>query len=182
MTHQSDSSGALQVRDAQPGDQESIRVITLAAYQEYAAQMSAHWEDYRQNILTTLASVTPAEQIVAERNGTLLGTVLLYPVGSVIGTDPQGTPVRLTWPEVRLLAVAPAQRGQGIGAALMKECIRRAWAEGAPALMLHTTDLMQTAMRLYERLGFVRFPELDFHLAPGVTIKGYRLSLESPSN
>ncbi len=182
MAHRSDPSNDLQVRDARPGDQESIRAVTLAAYQEYAAQMPAQWEDYRQNILTTLASVTPAEQIVAERNGTILGTVLLYPGGSIIGTDPQGTLVRLTWPEVRLLAVAPAQRGQGIGAALMEECIRRAQAAGAQALMLHTTDLMQTAMRLYERLGFVRFPELDFHPAPGVTIKGYRLKLESPSD
>ncbi len=182
MAHRSDPSSDLQIRDARPGDQESIRLVTLAAYQEYAAQMLAHWEGYRQNILTTLASVTPAEQIVAERNGTILGTVLLYPAGSVFGTDPQGALVRLTWPEVRLLAVAPDQRGQGIGAALMEECIRRAWAAGAPALMLHTTDLMQTAMRLYERLGFVRFPELDFHPAPDVTIKGYRLKRESPSH
>jgi RimJ/RimL family protein N-acetyltransferase len=38
---------------------------------------------------------------------------------------------------------------------------------------------MQAAIRLYERLGFQRAVELDFELAPGVIIKGYRLSLEA---
>jgi hypothetical protein len=37
--------------------------------------------------------------------------------------------------------------------------------------------MMRAAMRLYERLGFVAAPELDFHPAPGLTVKGYRLSL-----
>jgi hypothetical protein len=37
--------------------------------------------------------------------------------------------------------------------------------------------MMQTAMRLYERMGFVRAPELDFQPAPATTVKGYRLDL-----
>ena len=32
-------------------------------------------------------------------------------------------------------------------------------------------------MRLYERMGFRRLPELDFEPAPAVTVKGYRLTL-----
>jgi hypothetical protein len=42
--------------------------------------------------------------------------------------------------------------------------------------------MMQAAMRLYVRMGFVRAPELDFHPAPGLTIKGYRLNLGSPAS
>ena len=37
--------------------------------------------------------------------------------------------------------------------------------------------MMQTALRMYERMGFVRAPELDFHPAPGFIVKGYRLDL-----
>ncbi len=85
--------------------------------------------------------------------------------------------MEMPWPEVRLLAVAPAARSQGIGAALMQECVRRARRAGTGALSLHTTDLMRTAMGMYERIGFVRAPELDFHPAPGVTVKGFRLDL-----
>jgi hypothetical protein len=34
-------------------------------------------------------------------------------------------------------------------------------------------------MRLYERLGFRRMPELDFEPAPGETVKGFRLDLSA---
>jgi GNAT superfamily N-acetyltransferase len=84
----------------------------------------------------------------------------------------------LAEPEIRLLAVAPAARGQGIGAALVRECLRRARQVGAKTITLHTTEIMSVAMQMYERLGFVRVPELDFHPVPEVTIKGYRYRLD----
>ena len=164
------------IRDARPSDRQAIRDVTLAAYQEYAAHMPGFWDGYRRNIIATLDDVGSAEQLVAEQDDGIVGTVLLYPPRrmQVSRTDS----IEMPWPEVRLLAVAPARRGRGIGAALMQECVRRARKSGARALSLHTTDLMQTAQRMYERMGFVRFPELDFHPAPGVTVKGYRLELE----
>jgi GNAT superfamily N-acetyltransferase len=170
----------LLIRDARPSDRDAIRQVTLAAYREYATRIPAHWEAYRENILATLADVTSAEQIVAEHDGTILGTVLLYPAGTTMSAS-DGASVRRLWPEVRLLAVAPSGRGRGIGAALMRECIRRAGDSGAAALALHTTDIMQAATRLYERMGFLRAPELDFHPAPDLTIKGYCLKLTSPA-
>jgi predicted N-acetyltransferase YhbS len=160
-------------RDARADDQAAIREVTLSAYQEYAAVMQAHWDGYRQSILATLAHVKPAEQIVAEQDGALVGTVLLFPAGTAL-TRPARDSVTLTWPEIRLLAVAPAMRRHGIGAALVRECIRRARQAGSAAVTLHTTDMMQVAMSLYERMGFVRAAELDFEPAPGITIKGYR--------
>src|SRR6266850_792009 len=60
----------------------------------------------------------------------------------------------------------------------MRECIRRARAGGASVLSLHTTDLMRVAKAMYERMGFVRAPELDFRPAPGVTIEGFRGELD----
>jgi predicted N-acetyltransferase YhbS len=167
------TSVPIQVREAEPADQAEIRAMTLAAYTEYASQIPAHWEGYRQNILATLARPEPAEQIVAEQAGQIVGSVLLYPTES--GAD--GRP----WPEVRLLAVHPTARGQGIGAVLMAECIRRAGHAGADALTLHTSPLMRAAVRLYERLGFERAPELDFQPAPDLWISGYRLTLD-PGN
>jgi GNAT superfamily N-acetyltransferase len=98
----------------------------------------------------------------------------MYPPGTAFSTPDEGP---LACPEVRLLAVAPEARGQGIGTALMEECIRRARGLGSPCLNLHTTDMMQVAMRMYERMGFVRAPELDFHPDPKVTVKAYRFDL-----
>jgi GNAT superfamily N-acetyltransferase len=167
----------VRIRDARPGDRGAIEAVTLAAYQQYAALMPAHWDLYRQNIVSTLAAAQPGTQIVADGEGGIVGTVLLYPAGSVMARPGGGT-ITLAWPEVRFLAVAPAARGRGVGVALMQECIRRARQAGARALTLHTTEIMQAAMRLYERMGFVRAPELDFQPVPGVVIKGYRLGLE----
>ena len=167
----------VRVRDAQPGDRGAIEAVTLAAYQQYAASMPALWDGYRQNIVSTLAAARPDAQIVAEGDDRIVGSVLLHRAGTVIAR-PGGGSITLACPEVRLLAVAPPARGQGVGAALMQACIRRARHAGAAALTLHTTEIMEAAMRLYERIGFVRARELDFEPAPSVIIKGYRLDLK----
>ena len=166
----------LTVRGAGPDDRDAIQAVTLAAYQEYTATIGAHWTGYRQNIIATLAAAVPGTQIVALDDDRVVGAVLLYPAGASI-EKPGGTTLTLTWPEVRLLAVAPSARGRGVGGALMNECIQRARSAGSTALTLHTTDLMQAAMRLYERLGFERAQELDLVPAPGIIAKGYRLDL-----
>ncbi len=168
----------LRIRDARADDRDAIRDVTLSAYEEYAAQMPPkHWQAYRQDILATLDQEGPAERIVAEQDGTIVGSVLLYPAGTIIHRA-DGTSVSRDSPEVRLLAVTPAARGQGVGAALIEECARRARRAGASILTLHTTDMMRVAVRMYERMGFVRAPELDVSPAPGVIVKGYALSLD----
>jgi GNAT superfamily N-acetyltransferase len=164
----------LSIRDARADERDAIRALTLAAYDEYRAQ--PFWAGYRRILLATLDAEEEesVERMVAERAGTLVGSVWLYP--------PQAKayahgPVSANWPEVRLMAVAPSARGQGIGAALLRECERRARRSGATMLGLHTQDAMQAAIRLYERAGFVRAPELDFQPPAGVFVKGYHLSL-----
>jgi predicted N-acetyltransferase YhbS len=168
---------ALAIRDARPADVPAIESVTLGAYQQYAAQLPpSFWEAYRANIVGTLADVTPAVQLVAEDGGRIMGAVLLYPAGTAFSSR-EGAAAMADWPEVRLLAVDPGARGQGVGEALMQACIHRARAAGAGALTLHTTPMMEVAMRLYARLGFVHVPELDFEPAPGLTVRGFRLTL-----
>lgn len=154
----------LHIRDVRDTDRAAIRAVTLSAYEEYAAAVSPQFmKDYRQGMLATLDEEGPVERIVAEQDGTIVGSALLFPAGAAIHT-PAGL-IRLDWPEVRLLAVAPSARGQGIGLALMQACVQRARRSGAVVLTLHTTDIMQTAMRLYERMGFVALPNWTSALA-----------------
>lgn len=173
-----ETKGDIQIRDAQDSDLDAMQDVTLAAYEEYAAVMPPFaWEDYRQGMIDAIAGKGPEyEKVVATRDGVIVGSVLLLPAGTILDI-PDGTQMTLELPEVRLLAVPPEMRGQRIGAALMNECIRRARQAGLSALSLHTTDMMQVAMQMYERMGFVRTPETDFHPAPEIVIKGYRLDL-----
>ncbi len=178
MKNQSD----LTLRDAGPEDRAVAQSVTLAAYEEYAAFMPPFaWEGYRRNISETVGDPAPAEHIVAEQNGLIVGSVLLFPPMKDVTPVP-GASFSNEWPEARLLAVLPAARGQGIARALMEECAQRALKASSRYLTLHTGDQMQAARRLYARMGFVRFPPLDFHPMPGVTIEGYRLDLEAPTS
>lgn len=168
-------SPQLVLRDAHPDELAAIHEVALAAYAQYATQMP-HWPMYREGMLATLAKHEGATMIVAEQSGQIVGSVLFYP-----GTTPiYGTPsANAGWPEFRLLAVAPSARGQGVGQALVEECIRRARAMGAMTLGLHTEDLMAGAVRMYTRRGFVREPTTDFYPIPEVHVKGYRLELDA---
>lgn len=167
----------LSVRDARADERDAIRDLTLAAYEDYSAQ--PFWTGYRRTLLATLDAEGPVERIVAERAGALVGSVWLYP--PQVQAYAHG-PVSASGPEVRLMAVAPSARGQGIGAALLDECERRARRSGATTLGPHTVDVMCAAIHMYERAGFVRAPELDFQPPAGVLVKGYRLSLSHLSH
>ena len=75
--------------------------------------------------------------------------------------------------EFRMLAVRPEARGRGVGEALVRECLRRARALGRKRLVLSSQARMQTAHRLYRRLGFVPVPERDWEPLPGVTLHAF---------
>jgi predicted N-acetyltransferase YhbS len=169
-----DGRHALHIRDARPDEHDAIRALTLAACEQYASRMP-HWELYRRDLLATLDQAGPETRIVAEQDGVLVGSVLLYPASANVYTTETAN---AGWPEVRLLAVAPEARGQGVGRALLDECIRRARRAGETVLGLHTEDLMEVAVGMYKRRGFVRVPQFDFSPADGVLVKAYRLRLD----
>jgi GNAT superfamily N-acetyltransferase len=78
---------------------------------------------------------------------------------------------------VRLLAVDQAFRGRGTGRALAQFCIDRARSLGKARVVLHTTRAMQTAWAMYESLGFLPFPEIDFRQG-NLDVFGFSLQLD----
>ena len=77
---------------------------------------------------------------------------------------------------IRLLAVNDDFRGKRVGKALTRFCIERAREAGKARLVLHTTRIMQAAWAMYQGLGFVRFPEIDFRQG-NLDVFGFRLDL-----
>ncbi len=174
----------LAVRDARVDDAQRLMEITIAAYEQYVEVMEPDdWQLYLRHIESTLSKVAHSilkkdgklEQLVAEHDGEVIGTVLLYPPGS----DTYKTEDSKVgdYPEVRLLAVPPSARGLGGGKALMDECVRRARLSGASRLGLHTMAPMHAARHIYERMGFVAVPELDFQPFETLAAEAFVLDL-----
>ena len=149
---------ALSIRDARNEELDRIAQMIRDAYSEYATQMGLErWERYSKDIMDLPSRMAISELIVAEDPGRLLGAVTYYP------HTKQTTPLRWPpgWAAIRLLAVAPEGRGRGIGRALMEECLRRSRERGSVGMGLRTTELMTVAQGMYQRMGFLRTPDLD---------------------
>lgn len=165
----------ISIRNMHENERKIVQDITLAAYEQYAQVVSpSMWKHYQRDILETLENVALDISIIAIQENIIVGSVLLYPANVHVYAD---VPNHAMWPEIRLLAVEPEARGQGIGRALMDECIQRARSAGEEFLGLHTADMMQVAQRMYEGMGFVRVPERDFRPSEEILVKGYVLRL-----
>jgi ribosomal protein S18 acetylase RimI-like enzyme len=145
----------LVVRPARPDEYERIGALTIAAYKTLERD---HLDDgYDEEILDVAGRAATAEVLVAvDHDDTVVGACTFV-------SDPASPWMEWTNPdetELRLLAVDASARGRGVGQALVEACIARSRALGRP-LLLHTTQFMTSASRLYERLGFARMPERD---------------------
>ena len=98
--------------------------------------------------------VQPEGFLVAERDG------------DVVGTCVAGYDGHRGW--VHLLAVAPAHRRRGVGAALMNRAAELLAAAGCPKLNLQVRARSPEAVAFYESLGFAVEERVSMgkHLAP----------------
>lgn len=134
---------------------EEIGALSRRAYEtDYAGQPA----EYLAEIEAVAERAKTAQVWVAvdDATGELCGTVTLPEPGRVLSD--------LARPgecDVRLLAVAHAARGRGIGGLLMQHAIDTARERGASRLVLNTTDEMTGAYKLYERMGFVRLRDRE---------------------
>lgn len=164
------------IRDALDSDRDAIAAVLLDAYSQYSAYLSeAFWLEYRNSILDSVHGDAPAARIVAETNQQIAGSMLLFTSSEAAYGRPE---LGIHAPVLRLLAVSPSARGRGIATLLISEAVRRSREWGAASLHLHTSDMMASAIKLYEHLGFKRAYETD--IMNGETlVKGYRLDLLS---
>lgn len=159
------------IRLALPREYADVGALTVAAYLE--DDLVPPGSSYDTVLRDAAARAEKAELWVAVSvDDVLLGTVTYCPPGSVyreLGRDDEG--------EFRMLAVAPAARGRGVGMALVRHCVDRSRSLGFRGVVLSSSSSMTTAHRLYERLGFSRRPDLDWSPIPTVTLLGFSLDL-----
>ena len=159
------------VRPLVPGEEAEVARLTVAAYT--AEGLLIPGDPYATQLADVESRVRGAEVWVAELDGRIVGTVTWCPPGSayreVSTADDQA--------EFRMLAVDPSVQRRGVARALVDACLARARGDGAREVVLCSLPQMVPAHGLYERLGFVRAPELDWWPRESLVLWAFRLAL-----
>ena len=162
----------MEIRPLRPEDHETVGDLTVAAYA--AVEPAVHTTDYASELRDVAGRSAGDEILVAVEGGRVVGAVTYVPgpdSPAAEFTDADGA-------GIRMLAVAADVQGRGVGEALTLACVDRARAQGRGQVILHSTDRMATAHRLYQRLGFRRDASLDWEPEPGLWLRGFRLPLD----
>ncbi|MCL7423469.1 MAG: GNAT family N-acetyltransferase [Methylobacter sp.] len=136
------------IREFLPSDSTHVNALAAQAFEQFK-DAYYDWPAFLAKIGNMSALADVGEVIVAEVEGQIVGAVAYVGPGA-----PKAEFFRPEWPIMRMLVVAPTSRGQGIGRALAQECLRRAKRDGASAFALHTSEFMQVALSMYQRIGF----------------------------
>ncbi len=141
------------LRAADPSDAEAIAATLREAFAEFESLYTP---------AGFLATTPTPQQLrarwgegptwVAERDGTVVGTVAAVP--------------RPTELYIRSMAVRPVAQGQGVGAQLLQAVEAAALEQQYGRLVLSSTPFLRAALQLYERHGFRRTGEADLFGTP----------------
>jgi ribosomal protein S18 acetylase RimI-like enzyme len=157
-------SQVIEVRTAAERDLTTVRRIVTAAYAEFESWLTpVNWARMTGNIAKVIEPDAPGLLRVAQLGDQLAGTVTYLPPGP---KDYQRVPPE--WAVIRVLGVDPALRGRGVARALTEDCLTLARVDHAPAVGLHTAEMMVAARALYEGAGFLHqhdFTHLDLRFS-----------------
>lgn len=144
------------IKTATVEDFEAIADLNVVAYTEFASYLPAEaWETMQKNLRNIKERAEVAEFIIYRSGNDIIGSVAYCPAE-------KGDPAifKPDTASILLLAVHPQHRGKGIAKALTIECITKAKNDNAISIGLFTSELMQSAQRLYQNLGFQKESEL----------------------
>jgi ribosomal protein S18 acetylase RimI-like enzyme len=161
------------IDEATAADVLAIADLNVAAYREFAKRLGPPaWEAMQKNLRGVARLTGWARFLVVRTPRGLAGSV-----GYCAPGKSDAAVFESEWASIVLLAVAPRHRRRGIARALVRDCIRRARDDHAPAVGLFTSELMTGAAELYRSLGFREDRELPRRYG----VRYWRLRLELPA-
>jgi ribosomal protein S18 acetylase RimI-like enzyme len=163
------------VRTARPDEYDLVGELTVEVYVH--GGLVSPQSSYVHKLRDAADRAAKAVLLVAEDAGQIAGAVAYCPPGTpyaeLAGPDEA---------EFRMLAVLESARGKGAGRAMVRACVERARTAGLSGLRLSTQRNMESAQRMYEKMGFVRTPDHDWSPAPGFTLITYALSFRDAAS
>ena len=172
-------TATLTIRDLRPEEFGALGQLMVEVYSQLEGFPTPEEQPRYYALLARIGSFADKKDarvlVALSAEGELVGGVVYFGDMAEYGSGGTATAEKQA-SGIRLLGIHPRFRGLGAGRALTEACIQLAREAGHAQVILHTTQAMQVAWRLYERLGFQRSVDLDF-LQQELPVFGFRLSL-----
>ena len=167
------------VRNASPSEFAETGKLMVTVYSQLEGFPKETEQPNYYKMLTNIGELTAkpgTELLVAvSPEGKIAGAVVYFSDMKYYGSGGTATDEQNAC-GFRLLAVDVSARGHGIGKLLTTECIKKAKEKQVKQMIIHSTMAMQTAWKMYEKLGFKRSGDLDF-IQGELQVYGFRLVL-----
>lgn len=145
-------------REGHIADKEQLREIALASYGAFEIDLThKNWNEFYANLKSEESYtkiLNTAKCFVCEIEHQIVGVAYFVP---------SGNPTDLfesSWSYLRMVGVHPDYQGNGIGRKLTLLCIEFARQSNEKIIALHTSEFMDAARSIYEKIGFKRIKEL----------------------
>lgn len=135
--------GEFRVREAAAGDEPAIRAVVRAVREEFAVLADPTSAD---------ADLGDVVASYADRNGAF--RVILAPGGEIVGCGGL-YPLDDEEAEIRKMYFLSVARGHGLGRTLLRDLVDVARKRGFRRVLVETATVLQDAISLYRRNGFV---------------------------
>lgn len=168
----------MRIREIKKSEYSDFGKLMVTVYKSLTGFPSPEKQPEYYEMLSNIGNLNEQEHtsvFVAVEKDNVLGGVVYYSDMSVYGSGGSATTLKNS-SGIRLLGVSSDARGRGIGKKLTAYCIQQATNVGNQQVILHTTQFMQAAWKMYENMGFVRYREIDFKQKELVVV-GFRLTL-----
>jgi putative acetyltransferase len=142
-----------------PAHEEPLLADIRVLFHEYAESLGFHlcFQDFDREMAELPGKYTPPEGrlLIAKWSGQIAGCVAMKRLADGIC-------------EMKRFYVRPDFRGKGIGQAVARAIIEAGRAAGYARMRLDTVPSMQSAIRIYESLGFKDTEPYVYNPVPGV--------------
>jgi GNAT superfamily N-acetyltransferase len=164
------------IRNARPDEFDTIGKLMVDVYSKLEGFPKPLEQPAYYNLLANIGDLTAkpkTELLVAvSSENKILGAVVYFGDMQHYGSGGRAATEKNA-AGFRLLAVDPASRGFGIGKLRAEACIDKARITKRSQIIIHSTKAMETAWKMYERMGFKRSEDLDF-LQGTLPVYGFR--------
>ncbi|MBI1267338.1 MAG: GNAT family N-acetyltransferase [Cryomorphaceae bacterium] len=149
----------MHIRRADINDLKAISQLGQTEWGKYEAELSVeHWK----TMSATISNEVLYQQLLQQAIG-----FVCEDAGEIIGMSflvLSGHPTHIYSEEqsyIRFVTVSEKRKGLKIGQKLTESCIEYAKEQGEKRIALHTSEFMDKARHIYEKLGFVVIRQLE---------------------